>query len=102
MPITVAARSKSWVCGRSLPGIAGSNPTGVINVCLLWMLCVVRWRSLRRADHSSRGVLPIVVCLECDREASIMRRPWSTRGCCAIGEEYMLLSHFKTHMNTYL
>jgi hypothetical protein len=23
---------------------------------------------------------------ECDREASIMRRPWPTRGCCAIGE----------------
>jgi hypothetical protein len=21
---------------------------------------------------------------ECDREASIMRRPWPTRGCCAI------------------
>jgi len=25
-------------------------------------LCVVRKRSLRRADHSSRGVLPTVVC----------------------------------------
>jgi len=24
----------------------------------------------RRADHSSRGILPSVVCLECDREAS--------------------------------
>jgi len=23
--------------------------------------CVVRWRSLRRADHSSRGVLPTVL-----------------------------------------
>jgi hypothetical protein len=22
---------------------------------------------------------------QCDREASIMRRPWPTRGCCAIG-----------------
>jgi hypothetical protein len=22
---------------------------------------------------------------ECDREASIMKRPWPTRGCCAIG-----------------
>jgi hypothetical protein len=28
---------------------------------LLWLLCVVRYRSLRRADHSSRGVLPTVV-----------------------------------------
>jgi hypothetical protein len=25
--------------------------------------CVVRYRSLRLADHSSRGVLPSVVCL---------------------------------------
>jgi hypothetical protein len=31
--------------------------------CLLWVLCVVRYRSLRQADHSSRGVLPSVVCL---------------------------------------
>jgi len=31
------------------------------------------------------GVLPNVVCLtECDHEASIMRRPWPTRGCSAI------------------
>ena len=27
-PITVAARSKVWVCGRSLAGIVGSNLTG--------------------------------------------------------------------------
>ena len=30
---------------------------------LLWVLCFVSYRSLRRADHSSRGVLPSVVCL---------------------------------------
>jgi hypothetical protein len=34
-PIPVTQRSKVWVCGRSLAGIAGSNPTGVIDVCLL-------------------------------------------------------------------
>jgi hypothetical protein len=38
----------------------GSNPTGGMDVCLLWVLCVVTQRSLRRADHSSSGVLPIV------------------------------------------
>jgi len=32
-PIPVAARSKAWVCGRSLSGIAGSNPTGGMDVC---------------------------------------------------------------------
>jgi hypothetical protein len=34
-PIRVAARSKTWVCGRSLTGIAGSNPDGGMDVCLL-------------------------------------------------------------------
>jgi len=29
--------------------------------CLLWVFCVVRQKSRRRADHSSRGVLPNVV-----------------------------------------
>ena len=32
-----------------------------MNICLLWVSCVVRQRSLRRADHSSRGVLPTVL-----------------------------------------
>jgi hypothetical protein len=32
-----------------------------MDVCLLWVFCVVRYRSLRRADHSSRGVLPTVL-----------------------------------------
>ena len=58
----MAARSKAWVCDRSLAGTVGSNPAGG-HVCLLRVLCVVRYRSLRQADHSSRGVLPSVVCL---------------------------------------
>ena len=62
-PIQVATLSKSWVCGRLLAGIAGSNPTGVMEVCRLRLTCVVRCRSLRRAHHSSRGVPPTMVCL---------------------------------------
>jgi hypothetical protein len=58
-----AARSKAYVCGRTLAGIVGSNPTGGMDVCLLYSVCVVRQRSLRRADPSSRGVLPTVVCV---------------------------------------
>ena len=38
----VAARSKAWICGRSLAGFAGSNPAGGAEVCVLWVLCVVR------------------------------------------------------------
>jgi len=78
-PVPVAPLSKTCVYGLSLAGIAGSNPTGGIDFCLLRVLCAVRSRSLRRFDHSYRGVLPSVVCLtECDRESSIMGRPWTT------------------------
>ena len=58
-----AARSEVWVCSRSLAGIVGSNPAGGMDVCLLWLLCVVSYGSLRRADHSSREVLLSVMCL---------------------------------------
>jgi hypothetical protein len=59
MPVPVVPRSKAWVYGRSPSAIVGSNPTGDMDVCRV-CLCVVRWRSLRRTDHSSRGVLPNV------------------------------------------
>jgi hypothetical protein len=35
LPIPVTARSKAWVCGRSLAGIVGSNPAGDSCVCVL-------------------------------------------------------------------
>jgi hypothetical protein len=90
-PDLVAVRSNAWVWGRSLLGIAGSNPASLMDFCLLWVLCVVRKRSLRRADHSSRGVLSIVLSLtECDRESSTMRRPWSTGGCCVMVQKKIL------------
>jgi len=31
----VAARSKALVCARSLAGVAGSNPAGGMDICLL-------------------------------------------------------------------
>jgi len=42
LPMPVAARSKAWISGRSLAGIAGSYPAGGMDVCLLRVLCVVR------------------------------------------------------------
>jgi hypothetical protein len=62
VPTPVIARTKAWVCCHSLAGIVGSSRTGGMDVCLLLVLCVVRYKSLRRSDHSSRGVLPSVVC----------------------------------------
>jgi hypothetical protein len=32
-------RSNAWVCGRSLAGIAGSNPADAMVVCLVSVLC---------------------------------------------------------------
>ena len=51
----MAARSKAWVCGRSLAGIACS-------MFVSCECCVDELRSLCRADHSPRGVLPSVMC----------------------------------------
>ena len=67
------------ICGRSLAGIVGSNPAGVVEVrrecCVLSSrgLCV---GAIPRPEESYR------VCgvSECDREASIMRGPWHTTG----------------------
>jgi hypothetical protein len=41
-PIPVAVRSKVWVYGRCLTATVSSNPTADMDVCLLWVLCVVR------------------------------------------------------------
>jgi hypothetical protein len=79
----MAARAKECLCGRSLTGIMGSNSTGG-NVCLSLVSVVCRQleRGLRRAHHLSWSHT------ECggsehDREASITRRSWPTRGYCA-------------------
>jgi len=37
-----------------------SNSTGGMDVYLLWVFCIVKYRSVWRADHSSRGVLQTV------------------------------------------
>jgi len=52
-------------CGSAAASLLRSwvrIPPEVWNVCLLRVLCVIRYSALRRAHHSSRGVLPNVVC----------------------------------------
>ena len=76
--ITVA-RSKAWVCGRSLAEIVGSNPAEGIDVCLC---CVLSGRRLcdgliTRPEESYRPWRVVV----CDLENSWMRRTWPTGGC---------------------
>jgi len=73
----VAARSKAWVCDRSLPGIVGSNPAGDMDVSLVSVVgCQVEvfasGCSLVRRSPTQCGMS------ECDHEFSIMRKPWPT------------------------
>jgi hypothetical protein len=40
-PIPMVTHSKAWVCTCSLAGVAGSIPTGGMDVCPLSVLCGV-------------------------------------------------------------
>jgi len=60
-----SGRAKAWIYRHSLTEITGSNPTQGLDVRLLWVLCVVRYGPLRRADPSYRGVLPHVGVCHC-------------------------------------
>jgi len=42
MPVPVAARSNAEFCDRSPAEIWVSNPSGHMDVCLLWVLFIVR------------------------------------------------------------
>jgi hypothetical protein len=75
-PIPVTSRSKAWIYPRSVAGIVGLNPDVGMDI-FLSRVFFVTVRSLRRADHSSRGVLLEVMC---DREGWKRRRLWPTRG----------------------
>jgi len=42
MLIPVVAQTKAWIYSHLLTEIVGLNPTQHVDVCLLWVLCVVR------------------------------------------------------------
>jgi hypothetical protein len=78
-PIPVASQSKAWVCGRSLAGIAGSNPAEghgylsvAIFVCCQVQVSVTGWSLVQRSPTEC-GVS------EYDLENSTRKRPRLTR-----------------------
>jgi hypothetical protein len=73
VPIPLAARSKVWVCGRSLVGIAGSNPAGGKDVCC--ECCVLSGRGLCDGLITVQSSPTDCGVSEYDHESSIMRRP---------------------------
>jgi hypothetical protein len=57
----VGAQSKAWVCGRSLAGIAVSNPVGGTKVCLVR---VVRCQVVSATGRSLvQGSPTVCVCV---------------------------------------
>ena len=68
MPISEAARSKAWDCGRSFPEIVGSNPSGSwLSFCC--ECCVLSGRGLcdgliTRPEESYRLWYAVVCDLE--------------------------------------
>jgi hypothetical protein len=85
VPTLEAARSKEWVCGRSLAGIVGSNPAGV------WMsvsreCCVLSGRVLCDGPISRQEESYRVWCV-----LSVIAEPQQIRGLSLRG----LSSHVK-------
>ena len=58
----MTARSKEWICGCWLAGIAGSNPAGDFDVFLVSAVCCQVEVSATGRSHY-RGVLPNLLCL---------------------------------------
>ena len=58
--IQVTVPSKAYVLRGSIVGIAASNPAEVMDVRLLFLLGALWVAASATADHSFRGVLPVV------------------------------------------
>jgi hypothetical protein len=96
--IYLADPSGCGICGHSLPGIAGWNLAGDMDVCCecyelyardLWVRQNTRKEECYR-EWCVRSTIESGVS-ECDRGVSIMRKTWPTRGCCAMEGRRMLL-----------
>ena len=85
--ITVTASPKASVCGHSLAGIMCLNPVGRMQMLFLVSVvcCQVEFSaSCWSLVHKSPTECNVS---ECDREASLTRRSWPTRGCFTVGEK---------------
>jgi len=89
---SVAARSKTWVCGRLLAGIVGSNLAGDREVCLRWVFCVcvcvcvlsgrgLYVRLIIRPEESYRVWCIWVWQWSLNNEEEALALTW---GCCAM------------------
>jgi hypothetical protein len=101
--MSVAARSKTRVCGRSRAGIAGSNPTGgqyiplwVLRACVRSYVCVVfalGWSLVQRSTTEC-GVSWVLSWILDNEEAL-------STGICSATERNICL-HTRTHTLNFL
>ena len=74
MPIPVAARSKAWICGRSLAGIVGSNPAYAwrfvcCEYCVLYVhveVCSTGWSLVQRNPADCVCVCVLLSVIKCN------------------------------------
>jgi hypothetical protein len=57
MPVPVAARSKAWVCDRSLADSVDSNPAGGVSIFVSAVCCQIQ------VSAAARSLVQSVVCL---------------------------------------
>ena len=94
-PIPVAARSKMWVHGPSLTGIAGSNPAGGMDMSFVSVVCCQVEVSASSRSFLQRSPTECGVS-ECDGVASSTRRFWPPRGCWAMTKQKINTTALKT------
>jgi hypothetical protein len=85
--LCMAPSQSQWPCGlwcgsaaARLLGLWVRFPPGGMNVCLLWVLCFVRNRSLATGRSLVQRSPTEYSVSECDRDTSTARRPWPTGG----------------------
>jgi hypothetical protein len=76
-----------WVCGRSLAGIVESNPAGCMDVLFVANIVCCQVEAPASGWSLVQSIPTECDVSECGREASIMRRPWPTRDCCAMEKD---------------
>ena len=83
--------------GRALAGVAGSNPGGGgwghRCLSLVGVVC-------SHVETSASGWQLVQIpaecgVSECDGEASTLRRPWPTGGCCTMAKIYIYFTHYE-------
>jgi len=75
----MAARSKAWVCSRSLAGVMVSSPAGSLDVC--FECCVLSGRGLcDELNTRTEEFYRLWVRLSMIMNLRQSRRPWPARG----------------------